>query len=345
MLRLSVLSHAGKDENRSAATAQPSMSQAKDSAIAAQLAERQALVEWLHARAEASRWRLSLSAFGEALARSAEKRFGSIRPSGQQLEEYFSTLHLEDLALACACGENIEAAWEHFVEKYRRYLRAAAGAILRLPAESASACDLADALFADLYGWKREPSGKQSLFRYFHGRSKLSTWLRAVLAQRHVDAIRAQRRLEPLDPEAEGQRAPLTRDSSSSVLVDPDRARYIRLFQRALDAALSRLETRDRQRLAFYYAEDLTLAEIGRRLGEHESSVSRNLDRVRCELRKTVEAMLRAGTARADGHAAQGGLSDAQIALCLEYAVEDAPLDLSKALGRTIGPAAGGKKP
>ena len=39
---------------------------------------------------------------------------------------------------------------------------------------------------------------RQSLFRYFHGRSKLSTWLRAVLAQRHIDRLRAGRKLDPL---------------------------------------------------------------------------------------------------------------------------------------------------
>lgn len=320
------------------------MSQTSNSAIAAQLEERRPLVEWLHERAEASRWSLPLPSFVEALVRSAEKRFGPALPSPQQLEEYLLTLHLEDLALACACGEGMEAAWEHFVGHYRGYLRAAAGAILRCPADSAEACDMADALFADLYGCDRAQTGKQSLFRYFHGRSKLSTWLRAVLAQRHVDAIRAQRRLEPLDENSEGHRAPLTRDAPSTVLLDPHRPRYLALFRRALDTALSRLDPRDRQRLALYYAEDLTLAEIGRRLGEHESSVSRNLDRVRGELRSAVEATLRAGTTRVDGQAVEVGLSDAQIALCFEYAVEDAPLDFSKTFGRSAGPAAGRKE-
>ena len=45
---------------------------------------------------------------------------------------------------------------------------------------------------------------RQSLFRYFQGRSSLATWLRAVLAQRYVDRQRALRRLAPLadgDPE------------------------------------------------------------------------------------------------------------------------------------------------
>ena len=41
----------------------------------------------------------------------------------------------------------------------------------------------------------------RSLFRYFHGRSSLTTWLRAVLAQRYVDRLRTIRRTEALPDE------------------------------------------------------------------------------------------------------------------------------------------------
>src|SRR5690606_22215782 len=58
---------------------------------------------------------------------------------------------------------------------------------------SGNAAELADELFTDLY--------RQSLFRYFHGRSSLATWLRAVLAQRFIDRIRTSRRTVPLDHE------------------------------------------------------------------------------------------------------------------------------------------------
>ena len=112
------------------------------------------------------------------------------------------------------------------------------------------------------------------------------------------------------------------------------------MFRRALHAALGRLDPRDAQRLTLYYAEEQTLAEIGQRLGEHESSVSRNLERLRRELRSAVEVMLRAGLPQIDGHGAEASLSEDQIALCFEYAVEDAPLDVSETLGRTRGPEA-----
>jgi RNA polymerase sigma-70 factor (ECF subfamily) len=301
-----------------------------------------AKVEWLYGEANAGRWGLSLAAFSTALDRSAEKRMASGVLPPEKLEEYLGSLHLEDLALATACLESCEVAWEHFVAAYRGYLRAAAAAVLRCSSASAEACELADSLFADLYGLADGGRRERSLFRYFHGRSTLKTWLRAVLAQRHIDAIRAGRRFEPL-PEDDSK--PISQKSAPTVSVqpaDPHRERYAALFVRALQAALASLDQRDEQRLRLYYAKEQTLAEIGRQLGEHESSVSRNLDRIRLALRKTIEETLRTGCPAANGFAAELGLSDAQISLCFEHAAADASFDLEKLLQRrSSGPTTG----
>ena len=53
--------------------------------------------------------------------------------------------------------------------------------MLKSSASAPEAEELADSLFAELYGLSAEKRG--SLLRYFHGRSSLKTWLRAVLAQ------------------------------------------------------------------------------------------------------------------------------------------------------------------
>ncbi len=111
---------------------------------------------------------------------------------------------------------------------------------------------------------------------------------------------------------------------------DPHRERYVALFTRMLETALGLLDPRDRERLRLYYAEEQTLAEIGRTLGEHESSVSRNLERIRRELRRAVEEALRKGRVAANGSSSEPGLSEEEISLCLEYASEDAPIDLDK---------------
>jgi RNA polymerase sigma factor (sigma-70 family) len=301
--------------------------------LARSLAERVTLVDSLYAQSSAARWGLARERFAAALARSVQKHSaaGTITPA--RLEEYLAALHLEDLALAAACAAGYEAAWEHFVAVYRGYLRAAAAVVLRCRAGSPEACELADSLFAELFGLGETKTGERSLFRYFHGRSSLKTWLRAVLAQRRIDAVRASRRFASLDDAEAGSerfepRQGLYLESSA----DPHRERYLELFRRALDAALARLDPRDSERLRLYYAEEHTLAEIGRRLGEHESSVSRKLERIRRDLRRIVEDMLREGRAAANGFAGEPGLSDAEIALCFEYAAKDAPIDLDTLL-------------
>jgi RNA polymerase sigma factor (sigma-70 family) len=297
-----------------------------------------AKLDWLFAQSKASRWGLSLERFAASLDRSAEKRLASGNLLPEKLDEYLTALHLEDLALATACMENCEPAWEHFVSAYRPYLRAAAAAVLRCSSASQEACELADSLFAELYGLADGARRERSLFRYFHGRSSLKTWLRAVLAQRHIDAIRAGRRFESLDDDdAKPPSAQTIQKLSQAVSiqpVDPHRERYSALFVRALQAALAALDPRDEQRLRLYYSEEQTLAEIGRQVGEHESSVSRNLDRIRLALRRTIEETLRNGCPAANGFAAELGLSDAQITLCFEYASADTPFDLEKILER-----------
>ena len=305
-----------------------------------------ALVEKLYAQSQAVRWGLHRDRFSAALECSARKHFAASPCTPQKLDQYLRTLHLEDLALADACSAGCESAWEHFFVAYRPYLRAAAAAILRCPSNSPEACELADSLFSDLYGLSESTAQNRSLFRYFHGRSSLKTWLRAVLAQRHIDSIRAGRRFEELAedefPEA-AQKLPLGQAAQPA---DPHRELYVSLFARTLQAALDCLAPREKDRLRLYYAEEKTLAEIGRLLGEHESSVSRHLERVRRELRRSVEEILRRGFVAANGSAAQPGLSDAEIALCLEYSAENTSLDLNKLLPPATAPGPkAGKRP
>ena len=73
-------------------------------------------------------------------------------------------------------------AWDHFVTEFRPVLYRAADAIDR----SGRAREVADALYGELYS--------KALFRYFHGRSSLATWLRSLVSQRYVDRIRETRR-------------------------------------------------------------------------------------------------------------------------------------------------------
>ena len=260
---------------------------------------------------------MSLARFEDALEASVGRAFADRAAEPRDVERYLAALHLADLALACACADGDEAAWEHFVREYRPVLYRAAAAL----DPSGGARDLADSLYADLFGLRDGDGERRSLFLYFHGRSSLATWLRSVLSQRHVDAIRTRRRLEPL-PDDESVIAAETRP-----VRDPDATRYYALIMRALAAALDRLAARDRLRLGCYYAQQLTLAETGRLLHEHEATVSRQIARTRRTVRADVEDSLR-----------REGLSSDQIARCLELAVEDAgALDLDDMFASTLG--------
>ena len=83
----------------------------------------------------------------------------------------------------------------------------------------------------------------------------------------------------------------------------------------------------------------MTLAQIARLRGVHEATVSRQLDRLRTGLRQGIETALATGYPAADGHAAQRGLSPAEIKLCLAYVLEDWPFDLGRALAVPSAPA------
>lgn len=275
-----------------------------------------ALVARLFERAGAATWDLTRDQFHAALDTSVSRAFADRTPSPAELDQYLNALHLGDLAIAAACAAGSGRAWDHFVLQYRPVLYRAGDAI----DPTGTARELADALYAELYGLDARGGVRQSLFRYFHGRSSLATWLRAVLAQRFVDARRSSRRLEPLPDE------PLAPRNTGTVAAgaDPDAPELARLLGAALKTTLSALPARDRLRMACYYAKDLTLAAIGRELGEHEATVSRHLARTRRQIRDGVERRLR------DEH----GLDADAIDLCWRSVLADTgDLDVGAMMG------------
>ena len=218
--------------------------------------------------------------------------------------------HEKDLELARACERGDERAWDRFVAEYRPILYRSADAI----DPSGGAREVADSLYAELYGLKETDGKRTSLFAYFHGRSSLATWLRAVLAQRYVDRIRGTRRLEEL---ADEHVAPSSTPSA-------DHRDYAAAMQEALAAAVAALEPRDRLRLGCYYSQEMTLVQIGRLTHESEATVSRHLAKTRRAIRASVERHLRD----------RRGFGEAQIRECFAAVVEDTgELDLGALLG------------
>ena len=281
--------------------------------------------ERLYRASDAMRWSVPAEVLSNALERSAAKAFAGRAPSDAELDRYFDALHLADLALACACAIGRDEAWDYFVREFRPGMYRAADAI----DPSGGAREIADALYAELFGLKELDGKRQSVFRYFHGRSSLATWLRSLIAQRHVDRHRDTRRLEPLPEDASPASIP-----GQSKAEPPNRARFVAAMHAVLSAAIGALAPRDRLRLACYYAQEMTLAQIGRLTGEHEATVSRQLARTRRSIREEVERRLKT----------EHRFSPPEIDECFESVVDDAGLlDLADWLDTGPPPSSSGR--
>jgi RNA polymerase sigma-70 factor (ECF subfamily) len=203
--------------------------------------------------------------------------------TSRQKLEFWRDLKLEELVLARACAAGHDIAWQAFLTRFREKLYDIARGITK---EDSSARDLADSLYADLYGTSERDGRRVSRLNFYMGRGSLEGWLRTVLAQEFVNRYRKQKRLVSLEEQAEDgvqfSAAPAT------PVVSPLDSR----LGAALDEALGQLSGEDRLVLASYYLDDRTLTEIGRMVGVHESTISRRLEKLLKGLRKQVMAGL-----------------------------------------------------
>ena len=275
-----------------------------------------ALVQRLYKRGGADRWQLSTDAFASFLLTSAQHAFGEQQPDVKKLDRYFESLHLQDLALACACAEGDERAWEVFITDLRPVLYRAADAL----DQWGGAREVADSLYAELFGLKSREGERQSHLRYFHGRSSLATWLRAVLAQRYIDRRRVESRVAPMPEEDAVDALPAPPATAPA----PALVRFIEVLRRVISAVIAALPSRDRLRLRLCYAQDLTLAQIGKLLGESEATASRQLTKTRRAIREEVMRTLQDEERMSEGEIEEG----------FAAVVDDSgPLDLAELLG------------
>lgn len=153
------------------------------------------LLDELWRQCDAASYGLTRSEFNEILlrvgtAQSVELDEGAYA-SGQQQAAFFRSLKLEDLVLARACAAGNERAWEHFLAQYRQPLIRAAIAIT---GSETLGRDLADQLYAELYGLNTRDGERRCPLESYRGRGSLIGWLRTTLAQRHVDHHRRSHR-------------------------------------------------------------------------------------------------------------------------------------------------------
>ena len=275
-------------------------------------------IDRLFSISNATAWHVSRSSFAAALWRSFERRFDSDTNAVDRVEgsRFLDSLHVTDLALAIGCRDGDADAWRHLVSTYRAPVDAFARVVL---GNSSRASEIADSLWADLYGLRSSDGARRSPLQHYGGRSSLMSWMRVVVTRLEADQWRATRRTEALDDERDGNSGVFENGTAAP---DPDRARLIGALERSLNEALHALSPDDRLRLSYYYVQDLTLAQTAALIGEHESSASRNLARARTAIRDHVTRTLRR----------EYRFSDDQIEQCFEYATGDWPFDLGRML-------------
>jgi RNA polymerase sigma-70 factor (ECF subfamily) len=266
----------------------------------------------LYERSCAAVYGISAERFAEILNDILRKNFPHNPPAvAEKTNEFCGGLHLEELALARACAAGNERAWQDFISRYRQKLHRMA---LHITRDVTHAAELADSLFADLYGVNARDGVRTSKLVSYTGRGSLEGWLRTVMAQEFINRYRKQKRTVSLEEQTE--------EGAQFAAPDPEPAGSSDgRLESATDEALAELSSEDRFTLAAYYLDGSTLAEIARMLGLHESSVSRRLDRLATGLRRRILASLR-----------KQGMSHAQAAEALETDVRDLRLNLRSRL-------------
>lgn len=276
-----------------------------ESAVADLLAE-------LHAKSGCEKIGLARESFAAILCDVATKYLPAAQTQAEA-RTFLLTLRVEELALARACAAGNNSAWELFLTRYREKLYQSA---LRIAREDSAARDLADSLYAELYGTTTRDGERISKLASFTGRGSLEGWLRTVLAQEFVNRYRRTKRLVSLDEESE--------DGSQFAAPDPEPVPSAdSRLESSTDAALASLSSEERMVLAAYYLDGRTLADVARMLGVHESTISRKVDKLAKSLRKKILAGM-----------IQQGMARRQAEEALEVDVRDLRVDIRRSLAQ-----------
>jgi RNA polymerase sigma-70 factor (ECF subfamily) len=272
------------------------------------------LVAELHVKSAGEKLGLTRESFAAILCEIGGK-YVTVTTSEGELRTFFLSLRVEELALARACAAGDNSAWELFLIRYRDKLYQSA---IRIAREDSAARELADTLYADLYGTSKRDGRRISKLASYTGRGSLEGWLRTVLAQEYVNRYRRTKRLVSLDEESE-EGVQFCAPEPDPVVAADSR------LEMATDEALAFLSGEDRTILSAYFLDSRTLAEIARMLSVHESTISRKLDKLTKALRKRILAGL-----------VRRGMTRRQAQEALEVDVRDLQLDIRRRLAQEL---------
>jgi RNA polymerase sigma-70 factor (ECF subfamily) len=293
------------------------------------------VLDELWRRAEAEACGLTREEFSQVLATVGAKLNHGLPPGTgadqNQKANFFRGLRLAELALAQACALGRDTAWERFLGLYRSGLTQAA---IGITGSATLGSDLADSLYAELYGLRQVDGERRSPLASYTGRGSLMGWLRTTLVQRFRDHHRRTHREEPLD------------DFDTPAAQTDAPAAGTAALMAALGPTLEGLGGEDRFLLVAYYLDRQTLLTIARTLGVHEATISRRLKRLVMDTRSLLLENLRAAgmSAAAAGEALGADPRDLEINLrALLQNSQSAPFSDERAGGDCTGKSSPGR--
>ena len=205
--------------------------------------------------------------------------------------QLLDTLKWQELFLTTACAEGEEAGWQTFQAQFQQAISKAA----RYHAENSSeAKELSESMMTDLFLPADSESGRKSnKIGQYDGIGSLEGWIKVVVSRMAVDQIRKSQKqisledleTEPVSPNADGRNA--------GVIQEIETKKACTMFTSSLSHAMDQLTAQEKLVLNLYYFKEANLKDIGRLLKVHESTASRTLDRLKKQLRKSVEKHLR----------------------------------------------------
>ncbi len=193
-------------------------------------------------------------------------------PDGARLLPLLERLHVEDLALAWACGQGRSGAIEMME---RRCFPAGVDAALKsMPDAAANLGEIKQLLRHRLLvaDGERPPRITQ-----YSGRGALRSWLRVAAIRCALNFLKGKTRREVQLDEEVLERRVTPEDPELRQL----KVRYREQFKAAFETALISLETKERNLLAYHYLERLNIDQIGAIYDVHRATVARWLARIR----------------------------------------------------------------
>ncbi len=244
-----------------------------------------------HRRAQSAWPRISLSA--EMFAQHLAARLGE---GGHPAR--LSELHVEDLFLACACGQRDPVALSSLARLIQHQVREA---VKRMSGPPGLQEEVEQLLRERLLVGEGAAGGRSApRILDYAGRGSLEKWLRAAAVRTALTAKRAARR-EVVADEDELLELPAANQDPELRLIQ---AAYKKAFSAAFQAGLAALQPQQRNVLRLQLLDGLNIDQIGALYGTHRSTAARWLASAREELllrtREQLGTALRLGPTELD---------------------------------------------